>query len=502
MASAQRITSGKCGKNVIWTYDGSQTLTISRKTKVKNDLAYSMNDYSSEIQPPWIKEGLDIRIVRIEPKVDHIGDCAFKDCKNLTEVIINSDEFMTIGWGAFMNCQRLRKISFPTYLEKIGPIAFANCAKLREIAIPPNCEVEEQAFMGCTGLSSIDIKHGVVLGDKVFGSEVTIDGKPMHGLYSGEVIFNGLTLTQGKAPIYGINPEVIDKQIVIVDDYEPLADVDNYDPKYVVPHPEIYALVIGNEHYSKARDVPFARHDASIFHRYCERAFGVPYNQLTILTDATKYQMQRAIEDLKEIKDRDQAQLIVYYAGHGAPSTEKNEQGQEKHEAYLLPVDVHPQRAQDGISLNELYADLGNLGFDLTCVFLDACFSGVSRGGESQIDGDVRAIGIKTVEEAQLSGNLMVFSAAQSDQYAQGSDKQSHGLFTYYLLKKLRERGILTPFGDLFDYVQRNVMHDSTTGPLGVEQQPHAAASLRSGETDVNWHGWYLGKDIKALLRQ
>lgn len=503
MASAQRITSGQCGKNVIWTYDGSQTLTISRKAKVKNDLAYSMNDYSSEIQPPWIKEGLDIRIVRIEPKVDHIGDCAFKNCENLNEVIINSDDYMTIGWGAFMNCPRLRKIVFPTYLEKIGPIAFANCPKLREIAIPPNCRVEEKAFMGCTGLSSIDIKRNVTLGDKVFGSEVTIDGKSCHGLYSGEVIYTGLTITEGKAPIYGINPEGINGKSVIEEDpYEVISDVDAFDPKHKVPHPEMYALVIGNESYKKARKVPFAKHDACIFAQYCERVFGIPYNQTTLLTDATKYEMQRAIDDLKKIKNRDQARLLVYYAGHGVPYTYKDENGADKHEAYLLPLDVHANEAEDGISLNQLYADLADLGFDLTTVFLDACFSGASREGASVQDGDNRGADIIIIDEPELKGNLMVFSATQSDQFAQGSDRESHGLFTYHLLKKLCEKGIMTRYGDLYDAVRANVLHDSTTGPLKTEQEPSADASLRSGETDVHWENWYFWKEAKALLRQ
>ena len=71
-----------------------------------------------------------------------------------------------------------------------------------------------------------------------------------------------------------------------------------------------------------------------------------------------------------------------------------------------------------------------------TTVFLDACFSGVNRMNEGVAEG-LRAVEIEADDAELGNGSLVVFSAAQGNETAQGYPKQGHGLFTYYLLKAL-----------------------------------------------------------------
>ena len=58
-------------------------------------------------------------------------------------------------------------------------------------------------------------------------------------------------------------------------------------------------------------------------------------------------------------------------------------------------------------------------------------------------------------------GNMVVFSAASKDETALPYQDQSHGLFTYYLLKKLQETGGDVTLGELAEYLRDNVRRQS-----------------------------------------
>lgn len=50
-----------------------------------------------------------------------------------------------------------------------------------------------------------------------------------------------------------------------------------------------------------------------------------------------------------------------------------------------------------------------------------------------------------------------MFSASQGDESALPYDKAKHGMFTYYLLKKLQETSGKTSLGELTNYVKAEV---------------------------------------------
>ena len=56
-----------------------------------------------------------------------------------------------------------------------------------------------------------------------------------------------------------------------------------------------------------------------------------------------------------------------------------------------------------------------------------------------------------------MSGNLVVFAAASGDQTALPWSEKSHGMFTYHLLKLLKERSGEITYGELADYLHTNV---------------------------------------------
>lgn len=71
----------------------------------------------------------------IPNNVTSIGECAFRDCKSLTNIII-SNSVTSIGVGAFYGCESLTIITIPDSVTMIGGFAFYKCPNLKYISIP------------------------------------------------------------------------------------------------------------------------------------------------------------------------------------------------------------------------------------------------------------------------------------------------------------------------------------------------------------------------------
>ena len=221
------------------------------------------------------------------------------------------------------------------------------------------------------------------------------------------------------------------------------SDVDKDIPQAKERQENTFAVIITNEDYKIERDVPCAYNDGAIFMAYCKEALGIPEENLIYRQDATFGDFYTVIKNIKEIstiKNGD-VNVIFYYAGHGIP----NNQGK----AYLLPSDGDSKIPDVCFPLDRLYQELGEMNAKRVLVFMDACFSGANLN-------ETRGIGIK-VKNSHLRGNVVVFSAASGDEAASPYKDQDHGLFTYYLLKKLKESDGNCTLGELGKYIQENV---------------------------------------------
>lgn len=471
---------GTCGKDVEWSFD-NVTLTISNADKMGFNVEMANYDLSKN-RAPWAKKNLPIRKVVIERGVTSIGSCAFAGCSDIQEIIFNGTEMRRIGWGAFYNCTRLRNISLPINLREIGPIAFANCSSITSIKIPDHCRVGEQAFISCTGLTYIDCAPTSDIGPYAFASQVTVGNTTRHALYNGEVGRLPSNINSGNSNTYGFHRNVVEKRKLTGAasvDYDYITSpVDTLIPTVMQDaRNDTYALIIGNQEYRFVSDVQFAIHDAHVFRQYCEKTLGIPAGNILPLDNATKQMiMEEGMDWVRDIKNREHKKLIVYYAGHGVPDTKQN------NKAYLLPTDVRGTAPQRGIALDEFYGLLGELAFEQTSVFLDACFSGVNRENEGVTEG-LRGVEIDPEDATFGDGNVIVFSAAQGNETAQGYPDQGHGLFTYYLLKELRETLGSTNFGALSDNIKKNVSTQALQLKMRKKQTPTTNASENVAES-------------------
>lgn len=471
---------GTCGEDVEWTFDGF-TLTISNVNTKGQYVAIADYDLKKQIAP-WTKKKLDIRKVQIESGITRIGSCAFANCQNLQEVVFTGTDLEDIGWGAFLNCSRLRNISLPIQLRNIETIAFANCSSLVSVKLPDQCRVADQAYVSCDNLQSIELSPTTILGHHVFASEVNVNGKVRHALYTGEVRRMPSYINIGNCNEYGFSASTVEKSTVgrVLDiDYDyKTSGVDSLIPSGYAVRNNTYALIIGNQNYRFVSDVPYAIHDARVFAEYCQKTLGIPAGNIHVSEDATKQMiLEEELQDwVGSIPDREDKNLIVYYAGHGVPDV-KN-----KNKAYLLPTDVRGTSPQRGIALDEFYGKIGDLAFNQTSVFLDACFSGVNRENEGVTEG-LRAVEIAAEETSLSEGSVVVFSAAQGNETAQGYPEQGHGLFTYYLLKEIQDSEGMITFGALADRIKSNVSQQAVQLKMRKSQTPATNASEQISDT-------------------
>lgn len=230
------------------------------------------------------------------------------------------------------------------------------------------------------------------------------------------------------------------------------SDVDKNIPVSEKAHPNKIALIFGNEDYSGSInseiDVDYAVRDAAVFKKYAIKTLGIPEENIYYRENATAGTMNSTIELVTEIVKRmkNQPEIIFYYAGHGFPD-------ENTHVPYLIPVDVNATNLNSAISLKDVYRKLGKTGAAKITVLLDACFSG---GGRNQGLLAARSIMIKPKEENAM-GNMVVFSASTGEQSSLPYHAKKHGMFTYYLLKKLQESNGTVTFGVLNDYLKDNV---------------------------------------------
>ena len=105
--------------------------------------------------------------------VTEIGGKAFRDCSDLTEIII-PDSVKSIGGGAFINCTGLKEIAIPSSVTTIGGGAFINCSGLEKLTIPETSSMESignWAFYGCANLQQVTVPSSVTsIGYLVFGN--------------------------------------------------------------------------------------------------------------------------------------------------------------------------------------------------------------------------------------------------------------------------------------------------------------------------------------------
>ena len=267
-----------------------------------------------------------------------------------------------------------------------------------------------------------------------------------------------------------VNIKIDIKDTVVAEKLEPL-DPSNIRSK---SNKNRVALIIGIEKYEQAPPASFANLDATYFYEYARKGFGVSKSNMMLLVD----------EDANLIKSlgiiskwlpgkvvKNQTELIIFFAGHGLASNDGKE-------LYFLTQDSDPDLlTRTALSRTELFKEILSLEPKSVTMFMDTCYSGISRDEEVLL-ASARPIRIAADDQDGVPDNFTIFTASQLDQISSGLKEASHGIFSYYLMKGLegkadanKDKQITN--GELLAYMDQNVSQKASE--LGRQQNPSLA---------------------------
>lgn len=365
------------------------------------------------------------------------------------------------------------------------------------IAIEPGItEIDDYCFYCFPKLTSIMIPGTVEkIGRKAFRSSCVPTVKSTLNINKSDLIAGNVIYTKTldnvnnaiadvDMSLYGGAKQDVDNSVANAETHQAAgitpgtSDVDYNIPNTGADRPNTFCLIIVNENY-RSNDTPnvrFAAQDGETFRNYCLRTLGLPEENIRLATNASYLQMKSLLDWFVKIGGvyGEEAKFIFYYAGHGVPDEGGN--------CKLIPADVSINDVGNGFSLKELYASLGRMTKSNVLVLIDACFSGNDRGDVAAIDDVHRGI-IRKVKQETLSGNIVALTAASGTETALSYDEKAHGLFSYFVMKKLQETKGNVTYGELYEYVKKQVMRRSIVSK-SKKQTPSASVSLKM---ESNW---------------
>jgi len=196
------------------------------------------------------------------------------------------------------------------------------------------------------------------------------------------------------------------------------------------------AILIGLENYEYFAPAPYAENDADIMKEYFKNVLGINKVLVYKSKDVTGYFFDNTFDpvlgELQKAVVKGETDVFVYYSGHGIPSKEGNK-------VYLLPTDGRVEYiSRQGYNINDLFNNLEALQARSITVFMDACFSGISRTSEAYDASNLIAMkGVKIKPEIVQpwleNSDFSLFTSSDFDQTSLGFDDAETGLFTYYL---------------------------------------------------------------------
>ncbi len=142
---------GKCGDNLDWVLYDTGELVITGDG--------AMYDYVYEDKrAKWDKEL--VKTVCIEGAVTNIGDHAFDECSNMTDIKM-PNTITKIGSIAFSSCYALTDMSLPNTVTTLGSWAYSHCRSLTKVYIPKSLtDIGNLALIGCENVTSMEVEQG------------------------------------------------------------------------------------------------------------------------------------------------------------------------------------------------------------------------------------------------------------------------------------------------------------------------------------------------------
>ena len=225
---------------------------------------------------------------------------------------------------------------------------------------------------------------------------------------------------------------------------------------------KFYALVIGNDNYQGYPALRSAVADATTVAGLLKSRYGY---ETRLLTNANRFEMLSALNDLREqLKEDDN--LLVYYAGHG--ELDGGRQG------YWLPVDAQSERPTSWISNRAVSDILTTMNAKHVLVIADSCYSGtMTRTSLATFGGSMAADTWADWVKTMVAGRSRTALTSGGVQPVPDAARGEHSLFAGALIAALNDNNQLLTGQRLFREIASNMALKSATA--GLQQVPEYA---------------------------
>ena len=88
---------------------------------------------------------------------NNIGESAFRDCSSLITLSLDN-KIKSLGWSAFRGCSNLKQFVIPDSVTILNYLLLDDCSSLKSISIHKGVKEINEAFNGCTNLSTLIIE--------------------------------------------------------------------------------------------------------------------------------------------------------------------------------------------------------------------------------------------------------------------------------------------------------------------------------------------------------
>jgi hypothetical protein len=230
-----------------------------------------------------------------------------------------------------------------------------------------------------------------------------------------------------------------------------------------------YALVIGNEKYQRLPRLDTAVADANAVGEVLKKRYGF---EVTTLTNATRYQMMTALNQLSE-KLTEKDNLLIYYAGHG-------ELDRANLRAHWLPIDAEPNSDANWISASIITDHLNRMSANHVLVVADSCYSGaMTRSSIGQVESGVSdEARVKLLKVLLKSRSRTALTSGGVQPVIDGGGGK-HSVFAKNFLAILNQTEDVIEARRLYNELAARVINDAAR--FKYEQKPEYAAIQFTG---------------------
>jgi|GEM_PF-2440428 hypothetical protein len=342
------------------------------------------------------------------------------------------------------------------YLENVTRIAAENITVTYQFPIGVNAIDKTKEIIPSLGASQKASFSVQFIADKNFAADSITIGIDISGV--------SYTNTDGLRMSLPLNKEIGTQQDMLAmleTNYEQKSRGSLVVSKADIPSASVesgryVALIIGIDNYQGTwTKLNNAVNDAKAIEDVLKKQYNFTLVKSLYNEQATRQgiisQLEWMVENLKTNDN-----LLIFYSGHGDFKTSLNR-------GFWVPVDATTNSTSNLISNPDLQTFLGSIKSRHTLLVSDACFSGdIFRGGEQKAE---KAVNEKYYNRVNSLMSRQALTSGGIEPVMDGG-RDGHSVFTYYLLKSLKEnQQKFIDAEQLFDVIKIPVVNNSNQAP-------------------------------------